>query len=333
MTLRIGLIGCGRLGTVHAGCLSEIEDARIVAACDLIEERAHRLGDESHAHIHVDYRRMLDAEHLDAVYIATPTGSHADIACAAAERGVPFFVEKPLALTMADGWRVHDAVAKTGLLHMVGYQWRYTNAVRQARRILGERKLALTQAEWLWTLPPVLWLRDVDLGGGQVVDQTTHLTDLCQLFGGPVSELWAAFTLNTYSDAEFHNWDGYAVSWKHAGGAVGSLHCTYALFSEIMEYSAPHVDLMARQMLLRLTLGGLSVVTPEGTEEYRNEGVLHLGETVAFTNALRSGDRSFICSSVQETLRSLALTLAATESAQTGQVVQLDDFMAKRHHS
>ena len=121
-------------------------------------------------------------------------------------------------------------------------------------------------AQWFWTIPPIPWLRDKELGLGQVVDQTTHLTDLCLLFAGPAAEVYAAYTLNTFSDLEFHNWDGFSLAWKHAAGAVGTLQGTYALFPTIGQYEPPSVKLIARELLLRITPDGLAVITPEGQQ-------------------------------------------------------------------
>ncbi|MBM3130683.1 MAG: Gfo/Idh/MocA family oxidoreductase [Chloroflexi bacterium] len=327
MTVRIGLIGAGRMGNVHAGCLKEIPEAKIVAVADILPERAQTLSAQWNANAYTDYRTLLDREKLDAVYICTPTGVHAEPALAVAERGLPFFVEKPLALTMRDAKRVARAVERARVLSCVCYHWRYTNAVIKAQEILAERALALTAAQWWWTLPPVMWLRDKDLGGGQVVDQTTHLTDLCQFFGGDVTEVYAAYSHTAYTDAELHNWDGYSLAFKHTRGAVGSLRCTYALFKEIADYEPPRVDLIAREMFLRITPTELTVVTPQDRQEYRNEGAHHFGVNRAFVSAIEQNDAAYIRSSVPETLRSLALTLAANESARIGNPVNLDRFI------
>ena len=328
MTVRVGMIGAGRMANVHANCMADIPEARIVAVADILPERAQALSERTGATAYTDYRKMLDREQLDAVYVATPTGLHAEHAIAAAERQLPFFVEKPLALKMSDGWNVQRAAERNGVMSFVGYQWRYTEAVARAKEILGDRPLSVTACEWLWTIPPVAWFRIKEQGGGQVVDQSTHLTDLCQLFGGPVREVYAAYTLNTYTDAEFHNWDGYSLTWKHKPGAVGSLHCTYALFKEIAGHAEPYVQLMARELYLRITSKGLTVITPEGKHEYANsKPVLHFNMNQAFITAVDRHAPALIRSSVAETLPSLALTLAANASAETGQIVNLDQFM------
>ncbi len=224
MTLRIGFIGAGRMANVHAGCLKEIPEATIVAVADIAAERAQNLANQCGATTYTDYGAMLDREKLDAVYICTPTGAHAEPAIAVAERGLPFFIEKLLTLTMRDAWHVARAVEKARVMTCVCYHWRYTNAVIKAQEILAERALALTAAQWWWTLPPVMWLRDKDLGGGQVVDQTTHLTDLCQLFGGDVTEVYAAYSHNVYSDTEFQGRVFALVQTRTRRGRQFALH-------------------------------------------------------------------------------------------------------------
>ena len=86
-------------------------------------------------------------------------------------------------------------------------------------------------------------------------------------------------------------------------------------------------------MLLRITPAGLTVTTPEGKQEYPNSGPFHFNANRAFISAVAARDDCHIRSSVGETLRSLALTLAANESARTGQVVNLDAYLQATRES
>jgi predicted dehydrogenase len=329
MTVRIGIIGAGRMGNTHAGHLLNIPESQIAAVADIVPERAEALAGRTGGRAYVDYRQMLDKETLDAVYVCTPTRGHAEHAVAVAERKLALFVEKPLAATMAEAWQIVRAVRRAGILSCVDYQWRYTHAVRAAQEILGDRPLAAVTAQWMWTIPPIPWLRDKDLGLGQVVDQTTHLTDLCLLFAGPAAEVYAAYTLNTFSDLEFHNWDGFSLAWKHVGGAVGSLQGTYALFPTIGQYEPPTVKVIAREMLLRITAEGLAVITPDGQRDVPNAGPLHHAVNAAFVSAVAQGSAAPIRSGVWETLGSLAFTLAANESALAGRPIDVNLFIER----
>jgi myo-inositol 2-dehydrogenase / D-chiro-inositol 1-dehydrogenase len=328
MSVKIGFIGAGRMTNLHMDCLEQIPGAEVVAVCDPNLERTGKTTARCGATPYSSVERMLDAESLDAVYVCSPTTLHHAQCLQLAERRIPFFMEKPLALRMDEAWQMVEAVERAGILTCVDFHWRYTEAVARATEIVAGHPLALVAAEWLWCRSPVIWIRDRNLAGGQVVDQTIHLTDLCQLFAGPVVELYAAYTLNTYADEEFHNWDGYSLAFKHSSGAVGSLRCTYALFEEIIETVHPHVDLSARELFLRITEQGLQMITPAGKREWPNRGLFHLGINRAFVAAIETGDAGRICTSVPESLRSLAFTLAANESARRGELVRLDEFMA-----
>ena len=99
--VRIGLVGAGRMGNLHAGHLKTLGTAQVVAACDIIPERAGHLAAVWDGRAYTDYQEMLDRETLDAVYVCTPTDCHGRIALECVERGLHLFVEKPLELDLA----------------------------------------------------------------------------------------------------------------------------------------------------------------------------------------------------------------------------------------
>ena len=118
MPIRIGIIGAGRMGNNHTGHLLNNPEAQVVAAADILPERAEALAARTGGRAYTDYREMLDKEALDAVYVCTPTRGHAEHAVAVAERKLALFVEKPLAATMAEAWQIARAV-KRGGRHLV----------------------------------------------------------------------------------------------------------------------------------------------------------------------------------------------------------------------
>jgi len=180
MTLRIGMVGCGRMGNTHADLLEEIPEATIAATCDIIPERAEELARKWKARAYTDHQAMLEAEELDAVYVCTPTRSHAEIVIHAANEGCHIFVEKPFTMDLADAFRAAEAVRKAGVIGCVAYFWRYLPSMEEAERLLGDKPVSLVVGHWYWSVPPIEWLRDRDQGGGQIVDQVTHLVDLCR---------------------------------------------------------------------------------------------------------------------------------------------------------
>ena len=327
--MRIGIIGAGRMGHTHARELQAL-GVPIAAVCDVQPDRAQVMAGMYGAQVYPSDEALLAAG-VDAVYVTTPTRDHVAPIVRAAEAGVHVFVEKPLAFSLAEAQEAARAVEKAGVISCVGYHWRYTEAVAQAEALVQGQPIALLACRWYWTLPPIEWLRDKDLGGGQIVDQITHLVDLAQHLGGPVDRVYAAYTLQTRTDAEFHNWDGYAVTLTFEGGAVGTVTGTYALFPQISE--RPHLDLALRERLLRITPEGLEVHTAAGIEKFANTRPFYRGLNEAFLAAVREGRPDLVRTPIAVGLRSLAVTLAANHSAATGEIVQMAQFMPQGNPS
>jgi predicted dehydrogenase len=103
MTIRVGLIGAGRMGKVFAHTLAfTVSEVDLAAVADIdshtSQEVAARFGAKHH---YTDYHELLAREDIDAVVIVTPTSTHAEIIKAAAAAGKNIFSEKPLAQTLA----------------------------------------------------------------------------------------------------------------------------------------------------------------------------------------------------------------------------------------
>ncbi len=96
---RVGFIGAGIIANRHIGNLLAFEDVHVVAVTDLQVERARVAAARCGATAYTDYAEMLARERLDAVYVCVPPFAHGAPEDAAIERGLPFFVEKPLAST------------------------------------------------------------------------------------------------------------------------------------------------------------------------------------------------------------------------------------------
>ena len=211
MNLRVAGIGAGRRAQAHYRALQEVENAEVIAICDLDEARAREAATPFGAETYADYRDMLDTEQPDAVYIITPPNLHAEQVEYAATQKAAIFVEKPVALSVLDARRIRMAVEQGGVLCCVGYQQRYGSLVTRARELLAGRELGLARIWWYQGVPKVPWNLDSAQGGGQIVEQATHLLDLCRLFGGEVDEVYAQFGRSAWKDDEsFQNWDVYS---------------------------------------------------------------------------------------------------------------------------
>ena len=98
--VKIGFIGTGGIANAHLNSLARMEDVEITALCDVVKEKAEAAGRKFGGKVYLDYRRMLDKEKLDALYICVPPFAHQDQELIACQKKIPFFVEKPVTLSL-----------------------------------------------------------------------------------------------------------------------------------------------------------------------------------------------------------------------------------------
>ena len=178
---RLGMIGAGFIADRHIGKLALMDDVKIVAVADPSEERARQQAARCGAAPYADFRHMLDREQLDALYICVPPFAHGDPERAALERGLPFFVEKPLATDYDSAAALSREIDAKELVTAVGYHWRYLDTTERAQEMLADRPARLALGYWLdFTPPPAWWGKEAE-SGGQMVEQTTHIFDMARL--------------------------------------------------------------------------------------------------------------------------------------------------------
>src|SRR5690349_13818862 len=113
--LRTALIGCGKVGGLHAGALSKLPESNLVGVCDANRERAGQFAARYGGQAFGDVGQMIRESGAEAVVICTPHPLHAEPAVAAAEAGLHVLVEKPMAATLADCDAMLQAADKSGV--------------------------------------------------------------------------------------------------------------------------------------------------------------------------------------------------------------------------
>ncbi|MBI4384866.1 MAG: Gfo/Idh/MocA family oxidoreductase [Nitrospinae bacterium] len=198
---RVGLIGCGRIGTLleedplrgkpctHAGGFRAVKPAQIVAGCDINPERLSRFGRRWGAErLYSDHREMLLEEDLDIVCIATWTHLHARMVMDAANAGARgIFCEKPIASRLEDARAIVRLCEEKKIPLLINHERRWDSHYRKARDLIlkgkiGEPRTLIGNAlSWKPGQLPV-----AVHGGGPMFHDGTHLTDLLLYFGGPI---------------------------------------------------------------------------------------------------------------------------------------------------
>ena len=113
-TIRMGMIGAGWIAQDHKRVLGSIAEAELVAVCDLDTERAQALASGTGARTYQDWRELLDHEDLGAVIVAVPPQAHREPAVTALGRGLPVYLEKPIARTAEDAAEIVAVAKSTG---------------------------------------------------------------------------------------------------------------------------------------------------------------------------------------------------------------------------
>lgn len=185
--LRIGVIGCGRVAVMHLGSIALLDDAELIACCDIKKDRAESAAKKYNAKAYASYEEMLDKEALDAVHICLPHYLHSKAACYAFEKGVHVLTEKPMDVDLESAEHAVRKAQEKGVLYGVIFQCRYNNAAQLVKKAVDSGKLGKilsARSTLTWTRPDSYyaesdWKGTWDKeGGGVVIDQAIHSIDL-----------------------------------------------------------------------------------------------------------------------------------------------------------
>ncbi|MHC5034915.1 MAG: Gfo/Idh/MocA family protein, partial [Planctomycetota bacterium] len=135
--IRIGIVGTGSMANTHARELGKIKGCRLVAACDVIRERAEAFAKTyGIPEVYDDADEMLASAPLDAISNVTPDAFHAPISLAAIAKGKHVLCEKPLAVTFPDARKMAQAAKRKGVINMVNLSYRNSPAIHKARELV-----------------------------------------------------------------------------------------------------------------------------------------------------------------------------------------------------
>lgn len=226
--LRIGLVGCGKVGSIHAAALGSIPEARFVAACDANPDRAAAFAAKYGVAPFTDLAAML--KQVDAVIIGTPHPLHAEPAIFAARAGVHVLVEKPMAATLADCEAMLAAAKQSGITLGVISQRRFFEPVQRMKEAIDAGKIGTPSLAvfimYSWREPSYYhsdpWRGKWDTeGGGVLVNQSPHQLDILLWLLGPVVEVSGTWANVNHPNVEVD--DTAVATLRFKNGGLGSI--------------------------------------------------------------------------------------------------------------
>lgn len=196
----IGLIGCGDIGPAHAEALAESSGARLVACMDVVESSAKNLAEAHGVAYTTELAALLARPDVDAVTVATPAFTHADVVQQAAKAGKAVLCEKPLATNLREADRAIRVCEEAGVPFGMCFPLRYLGGAKWTKELLqagllGEiiavrlRNLG-AKAESYWTggysgRTKTDWRTSkAQSGGGIVITNLSHHLDLVRAMTG-----------------------------------------------------------------------------------------------------------------------------------------------------
>ncbi|MEM2921742.1 MAG: Gfo/Idh/MocA family oxidoreductase, partial [Candidatus Bathyarchaeia archaeon] len=225
--LNIGIVGCGSIAETHLKHLSKHRYVNLMGFCDVDPQRAM---DKAKSYGSQDSKTYVDSSEmfslpLDAAFFFLPPFAHgAEVK--AAEKGIPFFVEKPVEISMEGSMKILEKVREKDVITSVGYMNRYRKGVNVAKEEFKRDRVILALGGWIGGTPRNdNWWVVKSKSGGQFHEQVTHTVDLVRYVCGEVKEVQAycAHGLNKGIPKSYDVEDASVVNIKLDHGGVVNL--------------------------------------------------------------------------------------------------------------
>jgi predicted dehydrogenase len=315
MAIRLGFIGTGGIAQGHMERLTGMEGVEAAGHFDVQADRAEASAAKWGGQAYSSVQAMVDAANLDGAVICTPPFAHGEsVEGPVCEAGLPFLIEKPIAVDMATARQVEAWVQAQDLATVVAYKYRWDDHVVKAREMLTDKTIGLVHGDFWGGLPGVPWWRVMAESGGQLVEQTTHIVDMARYLCGEIDSVQALYALRGLQDVENLDIpDVGTVNVVFESGALGNISNTCLLEG----WGRSSLRVMAKGFTLEIMWNKLTWASAEGSDELQQSADGYLGEDVAFVEAIK-GNRGLIHSDYSDGLKTLAATLAANLSAAEG---------------
>lgn len=333
--LRMGMIGVGFMGELHAKVIKEIPNAELVAVADINENTAKRVADTYGCDAYTDYNELLARDDIDAVTIVVPEDYHLEPAVAAARAGKHILLEKPIAKTTEEALKIKKAADEAGVRLMVAHilhfdpryvqlndaiergnigeaihlQLRRTNPKATPERLKG--KISIFYYMGVHDIELMLWYAKSDITRVYAQKVIKH---------------------NPEIDCE----DSIAAVFNFANGAIGSLLVSWALpknsalgivgSAEVVgKNGAGYVDIRDQ---------GLQVYTENNVyfpdtlhwPEVNGQIVADLKDEVQHFVTCTLEDKSYVVST-ENTIKAIQVIEGCFESIRTGQPVKIEPLI------
>lgn len=249
MAVKVGILGAGFIGRIHALNLRADARVRLVGVADVVPAAAARLAAEVQTSVLPDLAGLLDAG-ADAVYVTTPNTAHVEPVLALLARGAHVFSEKPMATSLEAAWRIRQAAERSRGVYQVGFNRRFANVYEFARRLIDDgrlRPLAAQMKHNRGELQQPPWTSNAAVTGGYLYETPVHLFDMARFLFGEVAELQGWARQSVYAEP-----DAFTLLLRFASGLVATVtsvaHASWLFPSERVEVYGTHASVVTEEL-------------------------------------------------------------------------------------
>jgi predicted dehydrogenase len=261
-SLRVALVGMGRIGRVHLQALSGASRAEVVGVFDLNQQLARERAEASNIQrVYSDWNEVLNDPEVQCVGVLLPHDIHEQYAVEAMEAGKHVVCEKPLAPTVPECERILAAAARTGRKVFPVHNRVYSKAVEKMSEVLrddgiGEVYLAQTTG---FEAPPTVqtWLATPRGGGGVLMSQAVHPMYVLRWLLGDVARVSCLFGDRKVVDMTAE--DHAVVLLKFANGIAAEMTCTFGIAHGPLDHS---ITFHGRDGYMQLSTHHLTAIAP-----------------------------------------------------------------------
>ena len=329
--LKVGLLGAGRIGQVHAAVVAAHEGSKLAAISDVYAPAAEELAAKYHAQVRSSDEIIAD-DAINAVLIATSTDTHSDLIEAATQAGKAVMCEKPVDLSLERARACLKAVSATGRPVMIGFNRRFDPSFAAIRDSLAAGQIGKAELLSVTSFdpapPPVEYIK---VSGGMFRDMMIHDFDMTNFIMGetPVSISASGACLVDPEIGRAGDIDTAVVTLSYADGKLAviknSRRAAYG-YDQRLELLGADGLLQAQNMLENTVVKstGQGVISAKPTYFFIERYLpAYKAEWAAFVAAVQEGDDMPV--SLQDGVQALAMAEAAQRSFDSSRPVRLAD--------
>ena len=320
--VKIGIVGTGYIGNVHARIFARDERAQIAALYDIKPERAERAAKSVGGRVCGSREELFDR--CDAVLVCAPNKTHTEIAVSAIEAGKHVFCEKPFSIGLPDAQKLLDAAQKSQGVFQVGHNRRFAPVYAKLKELLQadaahSAHIKMNRGE----LKNPAWTGDTNVTGGFLYETTIHLFDMMRFQFGELAELAAYGSRHEYPEL-----DEFSCLFKFKSG----FHATFASSSdaswhfpfERVEVFAHHRTILTEEMERLIDSRGwdANFETHSFAMTEKEERWGYVQEDAAFLDAILTGSAPPV--TALDGFRAVEMVESVYRAIETGERIRFD---------